>query len=89
MSAQSRGTVRLRSSEPGDPPLIDPGFLSHPFDRRLAIEAVRETLKLIDVEHLARDQKELAAGPTSRGDDEILVGLGQMQPASSKSRLRF
>ncbi len=38
---KSRGTVRLRSQKPDDPPLIDPNFLSHPDDLRIAVEGVK------------------------------------------------
>ncbi|KAL8761077.1 MAG: hypothetical protein Q9184_002783 [Pyrenodesmia sp. 2 TL-2023] len=36
----SRGTVSISSSNPADPPLIDPNYLSHPADVELAIAAV-------------------------------------------------
>ncbi|PYH46910.1 GMC family oxidoreductase [Aspergillus saccharolyticus JOP 1030-1] len=42
----SKGTVTLRSRDPRDPPLVDPNFLSHPFDKRIAIETVRTALKV-------------------------------------------
>ncbi|EAU90676.2 aryl-alcohol oxidase [Coprinopsis cinerea okayama7 len=38
---QSRGTVKLGSSDPLDPPVIDYGFLSHPFDREALKEGIR------------------------------------------------
>ncbi|MFG2086922.1 MULTISPECIES: GMC family oxidoreductase [unclassified Spirillospora] len=44
---KSRGTVRLASADPADPPVIDPGYLSDPDDARLlldGIELVRETM---------------------------------------------
>ncbi|KAI1846697.1 hypothetical protein JX266_007270 [Neoarthrinium moseri] len=47
MNPQSRGTVTLRSANPGDAPIFDPKFLSHPFDRRTAIESFRELLKFL------------------------------------------
>ncbi|KAH7069466.1 hypothetical protein FB567DRAFT_224485 [Paraphoma chrysanthemicola] len=46
MNPQSRGTVTLRSSDPSVPPLINPNFLTHPFDRRVIIEGVRETMRI-------------------------------------------
>ncbi|KAK7907983.1 FAD/NAD(P)-binding protein [Apiospora marii] len=45
MNPQSRGTVTLKSANPRDPPAIDPRFLTHPFDRRTAIEGMREMLR--------------------------------------------
>ncbi len=38
---KSRGTVRLRSANPEDAPLIDPNFLSHPDDLRISVEGVK------------------------------------------------
>ncbi|KAK7951384.1 uncharacterized protein PG986_007112 [Apiospora aurea] len=45
MNPQSRGTVTLRSADPKEAPVIDPRFLTHPFDRRTAIEGMREMLR--------------------------------------------
>lgn len=73
MSGQSLGSVKLRSADPKDPPLIDPNFLSHPYDLRVAIESVREALELLDLPDLAKDRVRLATGPTGRSDEEILV----------------
>ena len=38
---KSRGTVRLRSSDPADKPLIDPNFVAEPDDLRTSAEGVR------------------------------------------------
>ena len=73
MGGQAAGEVKLRSGDPKDPPLLDPKFLSHPFNRRVAIESVREALEFLDLPGLAKDQIRLATGPTGRSDDEILV----------------
>jgi choline dehydrogenase-like flavoprotein len=32
LKPKSRGTIRLQSSDPMDPPLIDPNYLDHPDD---------------------------------------------------------
>ena len=69
----ARGSVTLKSADPKDPPVIDPKFLAEPFDRRVAIEAVRETLKLMDSPEMAKDQVRLAAAPEDRSDEAILV----------------
>ena len=38
---KARGTVRLRSADPGDTPLIDPNFLGHPDDLKTSVEGVK------------------------------------------------
>ena len=73
MGAQGTGSVSLRSPNPKDPLLIDPQFLTHPFDRRVAIESVREVLKLLNLEALAKDRIRLATGPRGDSDEDILV----------------
>ena len=73
MGSQVAGEVKLHSGNPNDPPLVDPKFLSHPFDRRVAIESVRETLEFLSLPGLAKDQVCLAKGPSGRSDEEILV----------------
>ncbi len=42
---RSRGTVRLQSDNPADMPLIDPNYLSEPYDREMSIRG----LKLVQV----------------------------------------
>ena len=69
----ARGSVTLRSADPKDAPVIDPKFLEEPFDRRVAIEAVRETLKLMDSPQMVEEQVRLAAAPEDGSDDAILV----------------
>ena len=65
--------MTLSSPDPKDPPVIDPKFLAEPFDRRVAIEAVRETLALLDSPEVAKHQVRLAVGPKDRSDEGILV----------------
>ncbi|KAG9248606.1 hypothetical protein BJ878DRAFT_487543 [Calycina marina] len=49
MNPQSRGTVTLNSSNPADPPIIDPKFLTNAFDRKVIIEGTRATMKMLSV----------------------------------------
>lgn len=44
---QSRGTVRLRSKNPDDSPIIDPQYLSHPYDVKTLIRGIRLVEKLV------------------------------------------
>ncbi|KAL8875621.1 MAG: hypothetical protein Q9192_009019, partial [Flavoplaca navasiana] len=66
------GSVRLASSNPNDPPIIDPKFLSHPFDRRVAIESVRETLAFLKQPLMAQGSLRFAASPDGDSNEEIL-----------------
>jgi len=47
MNPQSKGSVRLHSKDPSAAPLIDPGFLSHAFDRKVLIEGIKMTKRLL------------------------------------------
>jgi len=38
---RSRGTVRLQSDNPADMPLIDPNYLSDPYDREMSIRGLK------------------------------------------------
>jgi choline dehydrogenase-like flavoprotein len=38
---RSRGTVRLKSGDPGDHPLIDPNYWADPYDRAMSLEGLR------------------------------------------------
>lgn len=72
MNPQSRGTVTLRSPDPHAAPLIDPGFLTHAFDRRVIIEGVRHTMHLLSAPIYAH--RTIAKfGPTGETDEEIWV----------------
>lgn len=66
---KSRGRIALRSADPLDTPLIDPRYMTHPYDLALQIEgfkaardiAAREPLKSLIA-------AELAPGPPATGD---------------------
>jgi len=44
---KSRGHLRLKSANPFDPPLLDPRYLSHPDDIRVAVTAVQTIYDLL------------------------------------------
>ena len=44
---KSRGRIDIRSANPDDAPLIDPNYLSHPDDLKVAADAIRLTRKII------------------------------------------
>lgn len=45
MNPQSRGSVTLRSADPKDAPVIDLKLLDHPFDKKVMVDSIRETMK--------------------------------------------
>ena len=66
----SRGTLRLRSADPADKPVIAPNYLSTPEDRRVAADAIRVTRRLMKQPALQPFvPEEYLPGP-SVGDDE-------------------
>ena len=67
------GEIKLQSSIPDDHPLIDPKFLTHPFDKRVAIESIRETMSFLDKPLMAKHSVRLAAGPAGTTDEDISV----------------
>ena len=44
---KSRGRVDIRSANPDDAPLIDPNYLSHPDDLKVAADAIRMTRRIV------------------------------------------
>ncbi|XP_062607233.1 glucose dehydrogenase [FAD, quinone]-like, partial [Saccostrea cucullata] len=43
---KSRGTIRLQSTDPFDPPLIDPNYLDHPDDMKTLLKGMEHIMKL-------------------------------------------
>jgi choline dehydrogenase-like flavoprotein len=71
MNAQSRGSVTLASSDPSAPIAIDLNYLSHPYDRRVAIEALRAALALSRVPTLKNVSEKILNGPKSEIDEDL------------------
>ena len=71
LSVRSRGSVRLRSADPADPPRIDIAHLRHPEDMARMIEATRHARRLSRTPPLAGfvSGAELAPGPAISDDD--------------------
>ncbi|PKS06064.1 hypothetical protein jhhlp_007898 [Lomentospora prolificans] len=72
LNGQGQGNVTLQSSDPNVPLLFDPKFLEHPFDRRAAIETLREVLKFTKIPAFAKDTLATIAAPKSDSDEDIL-----------------
>jgi choline dehydrogenase-like flavoprotein len=71
LAVRSRGSVRLRSADPADPPRIDAAHLRHPEDMTRMIEATRHARRLSRTPPLAGfvTGAELAPGPAISDDD--------------------
>lgn len=75
---QSIGHVRIKSADPRAHPAILHNFLATPEARRVAVDAVRITRKIVSGRPLARfEPEEIAPGAASQSDDEILAYVRQ------------
>ena len=79
----SKGTVTIRSRDPRDPPLVDPNFLAHPFDRRIAIETVRTALKVASTEAYRGTIETIVHGP------KIDIGVTDPDTIRDEELLQF
>ncbi|KAJ5758688.1 hypothetical protein N7520_005844 [Penicillium odoratum] len=71
-NAQTRGEVTLQSSDPDAPLHFNPKFLAHPFDRRLAIEALRDSFRVAKHESYTKDNVAELAMPKGESDEDLL-----------------
>jgi choline dehydrogenase len=70
---ESRGTVRIRSTDPFEPPAMRPNYLSTEVDRRCALAGVRLARSLAGTEALKPYiAEEYRPGPAARTDEELL-----------------
>jgi len=77
---QSRGHVRLKSPDPTVPPAIQPRYLTAEADRRVAVETIKLTRRIV-LESRAfapYRPKELMPGPTYNSDEELAHAAGQI-----------
>ena len=51
---KSRGTVKLRSANPGDAPIVDPNFLAEPEDLKTSVEGVKISREIFQQPSLKR-----------------------------------
>lgn len=72
-NAQARGEVTLQSADPDAPLKFDPKFLSEPFDRRVAIEALRDALRVAKHEDYTKNNVAMVAGPKGDSDEDLLA----------------
>jgi choline dehydrogenase-like flavoprotein len=72
-NTQSTGEVKLQSSDPAVPLLFDPQLLSHPYDRRVAIESTRDLLRVEETPAFRKDTIKMILGPKSDSEADILA----------------
>jgi len=68
---KSRGSVKLRSADPLDAPLIDPAFLEHADDLEVLAEGYKLTRRLMAAPAMAQFVTEDLFASRSRSDDDI------------------
>lgn len=72
LQPRSVGRVRLRSRDPLEPPLIDPGYLSDEDDLRVLLHGVRLARRLLETSALRPVVvEELLPGKEAQTDDEL------------------
>jgi len=68
----ARGWMRLRSSDPAEPPVISPNYFSEPEDIALMVRGVRFCRELMAMQPLAEIvREEIAPGAPAVTDDEL------------------
>jgi len=69
---KARGSVKLRSADPRDPPLVDCNFFGHPDDLRLQMDGVkfaREVMRTSPIRDMITE--EIFPGPQATSDAEL------------------
>jgi len=56
---KARGTVKLRSGDPADLPIVDPNFLGHPDDLKISVEGVKISRELFEQPSLQKHIREI------------------------------
>jgi len=70
----SRGTIRLRSADPADKPIIQPNYLASEEDKRVAANSICVTRKIVSQPALQRFRPvEYLPGESVRSDDEAAL----------------
>jgi len=69
---KARGTVRLASKDPTQPPLIDPNFMGHPDDLETTIRGLKTSLALFEQPALAKHVRRVVLPDESvKSDDDL------------------
>ena len=69
---QSRGRIDIRSANPADAPLIQPNYLGHPQDLRVAADAIRLTRRIVAAPALSQFKPvEYLPGDSLQTEEEL------------------
>jgi choline dehydrogenase len=75
----SRGWIRVSSPDPAAHPEIKLNYLADPDDRRVAVDAMRFTRRIMAARALARfEPEEFRPGPAAHSDDELARAAGEL-----------
>ncbi len=75
---RSIGSVRLKSADPMEQPLVDPNYLDHPHDRKMALTSIRTIREILTQGEIARFiDAERLPGPEATTDEEIMAYIRQ------------
>lgn len=69
---KARGTVRLTSADPGQPPLIDPNFMGHPEDLETTVRGLKIGLEIVAQPALAKHVRQVVLPNASHRTDAEL-----------------
>ncbi|MGI9509581.1 MAG: GMC family oxidoreductase [Geminicoccaceae bacterium] len=77
---ESRGHVRIRSTDPGDAPVILPNYLSADKDRRVAADAIRLTRRIVlETEAMGRfSPEEFMPGADAQSAADLIEAAGNI-----------
>ncbi len=74
MRPQSTGYVRIRSTDPADPPIIQPNYLSAENDRQVLMHAIRSARRILATSPLSPYyETEIVPGAAKASDEELLA----------------
>ncbi|REG60825.1 choline dehydrogenase [Paraburkholderia sp. BL6669N2] len=73
----SRGTIHIKSSDASVPPVIAPNYLSTEYDKRVAVNALKYTRRIVSARALEKYKpKEILPGMQYQTDDELIQAAG-------------
>ncbi|MBY6157776.1 GMC family oxidoreductase [Pseudooceanicola nitratireducens] len=76
---ESRGRIDITSADPEAAPKIAPNYLSTEGDRRVAIDAIRVTRRIMEQDPLAKYRpEEVKPGPAAQSDEDLARAAGEV-----------